>query len=346
MTVRLGWALPKYYEAGAASPYHKSFELAKRAEDAGFAMVGVPHHSFTPDTEDYAAPLLMMAALAAVTSTIRITSCIFILPLHSPVSIAEQLGELDRISGGRITFGVGAGYRDYECAGFGIDIRTRGRRMNESLDIIRRAFETGYLEKDGEFFTVPRTLLAPSPVQPGGPPIWVGGTSDAALRRGARYCDGWISENLFMLEGMKERIATFHRFCEEEGRPKGEVCVVRNAYVAPTRAEVERDWLPDTVRMHLFNRGNYRKAGIVMPDPDGVYARLEAGESVELKDFIRERAIAGEPDDCIEQIKMWERETGCDHIHLATSPYITTDAQFEAQKRFIDLFGREVIPAL
>lgn len=346
MTVQLAWALPKYYEAGVPDPYGKSFELARRAEDAGFAMVSVPHHSFTPDTEDYAAPLLMMAAIAARTSTIRVGSAIFILPLHSPVAVAEQLCELDRIAGGRITLGVGAGYRDYEFAGHGVDIRTRGRRMDESLEIIRHALDIGYLEKQGEFFTVPRSLLAPLPVQPGGPPIWVGGTADAALRRAARHGDGWISENLYMLESMKERIATYHGFCAEAERPNGSVCVIRNAYVAPTRAEVERDWLPGAVAMHLFNRSNYRKQGIIMPDPDGVYARLEAGESVGLTDFIRERAIAGVPDDCIGQIKLWERETGCDTILLATSPYISTDEEIQAQKRFITLFGKEVIPAL
>jgi probable F420-dependent oxidoreductase len=343
---KLGWALPKYYEAGVAEPYRKSYELAKRAEDAGFAMIGVPHHSFTPDTEDYAAPLLMMAALAARTRTIRIASTIFILPLHSPVSIAEQLTELDRISGGRVTFGVGAGYRKYENAGFGVDFTTRGKRMDEMLEIIQRAFESGYLESDGQFCKIPRSELAPAPVQRPGPPIWVGGTADAMLRRGARFANGWISENLYMLDALKERISTFHRLCDEAMRPRGEITVIRNAYVAETRAQAEAQWLPSAIEMHLFNRANYRKVGIHMPDPDGVYARLEAGKKVEFGEFIRERAIAGTPDDCIEQIKLWERETACDYIHLASGPYITTDAEFEAQKRFIDLFAKEIIPAL
>lgn len=346
MSIKLGWALPKYYQAGNPRPYEKSYELARRAEDAGFALISVAHHSFTPDIGAYAAPLLQMAALAARTSRIRIASTIFILPLHSPVAIAEQLAELDRISGGRITFGVGTGYRKYETDGFGVDYATRGKRMDETLEIIQRAFATGYLESDGAFFRIPRSLLAPAPVQQPGPPIWVGGTADAVLRRAARFADGWVSENLFMLDQLQERIGTYHRFCDEAGRPRGEVAITRNAYVASTRAEVEAEWMPGAVKMHLFNRANYRAAGMATPDPDGIYTRLEAGEAVPLTDFVRQRAIAGTPDDCIEQIRMWQRETGCDYVNLASGHYVVNDAEYEAQKRFIDHFAKEIIPAL
>jgi probable F420-dependent oxidoreductase len=344
--MKLGFALPKCYEAGVRDPYRKTFELARLAEEAGFAFGSVPNHSFTPDTEDYAAPLLMMAALAARTTTMKLLSCIFILPLHQPVAVAEQLAELDCISGGRIIFGVGSGYRNYEFLGHGIDIHTRGRRMDEMLAIIRMGLGSGVIEYAGEFFNVPRTALAPAAVQEPHPPIWMGGTVDAVLHRAAHYGEGWLSENLFMLDGIKERIRTYHRFCDNIGRPRGQVTVIRNASIAETSEEVERSWLPGMIEYHLFNRANYRKAGIHMPDPDGVYARLEAGKTVGYKEFIRGRAIAGTPDDCIEQIKLWERETGCDYLHLATSPLIRTEEEFEAQKRFIGLFAKEVIPAL
>jgi probable F420-dependent oxidoreductase len=344
--MKLGFALPKYYEAGVREPYRKTFELAHLAEEAGFWFGAVPNHSFTPDTEDYAAPLLMMAALAARTLTLKLLSCIYILPLHQPMAVAEQLTELDRISGGRLIFGAGAGYRDYEFAGHGIDFHSRGRRMDEMLAIIRAGLESGSVEHTGEFFKIPRTVIAPLAVQKPHPPIWIGGTVDAVLRRAGRFGDGWLSENLFMLEAIKERIATYHRFCLEFGRPRGQVAVIRNSNVAETSEEVERTWLPNIIKYHLFNRANYRKAGISMPDPDGVYARLEAGKPVGYKEFIRGRAIAGTPDDCIEQIKLWERETECDYLLLATSPLITTDEEFAKQKRFIRLFGKEIIPAI
>jgi len=183
-------------------------------------------------------------------------------------------------------------------------------------------------------------------VQQPHPPIWIGGHSDAALRRAGRYGDGWLSENLYMLDGLKERIAKLHSFCAEAGRKPADVIIIRNTYLAKTRAEVEREWLPEMIQYHLFNRENYRKAGIAMPDPDGVYAQLEAGKSVGFKEFINQRGIAGTPEDCIEGLNLWRRETGAKHVHLITKPYLTSEAEFEAQKRMIKLFGKEVIPAL
>src|SRR5262249_12859275 len=159
---------------------------------------------------------------------------------------------------------------------------------------------------------IPPTPLAPMPVQRPHPPIWMGGTADGALRRAARFGDGWLTDNMTMIEGMKERIATYRAFSEACGRPPGTVAGIRNARIAERRETVERDWLPGVIDYHLFNRANYRKAGMDGPDPDGVYARLEAGEAVGMTEFVRERVVAGTPDDCLEQIDLWRRETGCD----------------------------------
>ena len=148
------------------------------------------------------------------------------------------------------------------------------------------------------------------------------------------------------LDGMKELIAKLHGYSAEAGRKPTDIVIIRNAYVAENREEVEREWLPEMQEYHLFNRGNYRRAGISMPDPDGVYARLEAGKKVGLEEFIQQRVIAGRPEDCLEQLKLWHRETGAKHVHLITKPYLTNDAEFEQQKRMIELFAKEIIPAL
>lgn len=344
--MKLGLAIPKFFEPSLPEPYRKTFELTALAEEVGFEIGSVPHHSFTPDTEDYAAPFVMMAALAARTSRLKIASTIFILPLHNPVAVAEQLAEFDCLSGGRAIFGTAVGYREYEAVGLGVDFHTRGERMDEALTLIRQGFERGYFEFSGKHYTVPRSVVAPTPIQKPYPPMWIGGTVDAALRRAARLADGWISENLYMVEGMKERIATYRRFCAEAGRRAGTVCLIRNACIASNRTEVERNWLPGMIDYHLFNRRNYRNAGMTMPDPDGVYARLEAGGTVGLAEFARDRLIAGTPDDCIGQLKRWEAETGAEYVHLILGPHPANEDEFEACRRAVKLFGKHVIPAL
>jgi alkanesulfonate monooxygenase SsuD/methylene tetrahydromethanopterin reductase-like flavin-dependent oxidoreductase (luciferase family) len=83
-----------------------------------------------------------------------------------------------------------------------------------------------------------------------------------------------------------------------------------------------------------------------MPDPDGIYARLEAGQSVGLNEFASQRVIAGTPDDCIAQIQSWQAETGCDYLHLILNTQIGNEAEYEAHKKMLELFRDEIIPAV
>jgi len=336
--LKLGVGVPFHWDQGEREPHRKMLELAVAAEEAGFDFISKGHHSVTPNNHDPAAPLVMLAAIAARTSRIRLATGIYLLPLHHPITVAEQVTQLDQISGGRVIFGVGTGYRAYEFEAFGLNLKDRGARTNESLAAIRSAWETGFFEFSGKHFQIPRAIMDPPPAQSPHPPIWLGGISDAALRRAAKYGDGWMSDNALTIAGEKERIETYHGFCAAEQRTPGTVCILRNAWVAPTRAEVERDWLPAAVKFHL----DYLQAGSALPDEDGIFARLQAGEAVSLQEFAHERGIAGTPDDCIEQLKRWQAGAGCEYVELILSGA----GGFEAHKRVIEMFGKEVIPAL
>ncbi|MCK9540702.1 MAG: LLM class flavin-dependent oxidoreductase [Novosphingobium sp.] len=336
--LKLGLGVGQHWESGAREPYRAMIELAVAAEKAGFDYITQGHHSVTPDNHDPAAPFVTLAAMAAHTSRIRLGTGIYLLPLHHPVAVAEQALQLDQLSGGRVIFGVGVGYRPYEYAAFGVDFKSRGARLDEAMAAIRGGWETGHYEFSGRHFSIPRTIVDPPPAQSPHPPIWVGGISDAALRRAAKWGDGWISDNAMTIAGEKERIDTYHRLCADEGRPEGTVAIMRNAWVAATRAEVERDWLPAAIKFHL----DYLKAGSNLPDEDGIFARLQAGEPVSLEEFADQRGIAGTPDDCIAQLRRWHDATGCDHVQLILSGM----GGFDAKLRVIEMFGRDVIPAL
>jgi len=336
--VKLGFRIPKYYEPAEREPYRKTMELAILAEEAGFDFGTFGHRVVMPDSPNHAAPIVALAAVAARTTRLRLATSIYVLPFHHPITVAEQIGQLDQISGGRVIFGVGIGYRDYEFAAYGLSRADRVARTVEAMQAIREGWRRGYFEFSGKHFNIPRSPVDPVPIQAPHPPMWMGGAAEPAVKRAARYADGWLSNNTMTSDGIAGRVASYARYCEEEGHPLGTVTVVRNAWVAGSRAEVERDWLPEVLKFQL----DYQRAGVERPGEDGSYARLLSTGNVKLEDFVTEWGIAGTPEDCIAQIERWRAKTGCDYMNLM----FTGAGGFEAHRKVIQMFGREVIPAL
>jgi len=161
------------------------------AESLGFDAAYIFEHHFTGDSY-IPSPLVAATAIAARTKRMRIGPDIAILPLYDPVRVAEDGAVLDVISNGRLDFGVGLGYRPDEYAGYGLDLKKRGSRADEALQIIRRLWQGETVSFRGRHFRIDEAKLTPTPVQRPNPPIWVGGFSRAAVRRAARYGDGYI----------------------------------------------------------------------------------------------------------------------------------------------------------
>ena len=165
-------------------------ELARKAEAVGFDSIQVGDHI------QWHAPILeatvLMATFAVVTERLRIASSVIILPLRDPVLLAKTVASLDVLSGGRMIFGVGVGGDNpLEYAAMRIPLSERGSRANESLEIIKGLWAHERFSYAGRHFAIRDVAIAPRPVQ-SSIPIWVGGGSEAALRRAARYGDGWI----------------------------------------------------------------------------------------------------------------------------------------------------------
>lgn len=334
--MKFGLRVPLLHDPAARDPYHQTYSLCLAAEKAGFDFVSLTHHAFSPECQT-SAPFVVLAAIAARTTTLRLATIIYVLPIYHPVAVAEQVATLDMISGGRVIFGVGIGYREYECEGFGLNPRHRGARADEALTAIRGAWTTGRFNFHGKHFQIPNLPAVPMPVQKPHPPIWVGGLSDAALRRAAFLGDGWISDNMQMLDDAAEVANRYRLFCTEAGR-KAFVCITRNAWVSRTREEVVRDWYGGVVDFHM----GYRKAGYITPDTAGIYDRLEAGQPVTLEEFTHDRAIGGTPEDCIAQLIRWREGSGCDAMLML----LNEEAGYEKMMSAIELFGEEVFPAL
>ncbi len=135
--------------------------------------------------------LLNATALAALSQRITVQTAVYLLPLRHPVPVARQVASLAALAPGRVNFGVGIGGEDpTELRACGIDPATRGRRMDEALTVLRPLLAGAEVSMSGDFFRLDRVRIRPAPTPP--VPIVIGGRSDAALRRVARYGDGWL----------------------------------------------------------------------------------------------------------------------------------------------------------
>lgn len=213
-TVKFGIAVGAY-SAGVPSGRELA-DLARTAEAVGFDSVQVGDHI------QWHAPIIestvLLATFAAVTTRVRIASDVVILPLRDPVLMAKTVASLDVLSGGRMIFGVGVGGdHPAEYAAMRVPLAERGARANECLEIIRGLWANERFSYAGRHYTMQDVGIAPRPLQ-ASLPIWVGGTSDAALRRAARYGDGWVCA--FASERKLARlIETLRGFLAEEKRP-------------------------------------------------------------------------------------------------------------------------------
>ncbi len=339
--MKFGLGLPVFEERGEKNPFGKTFELARLADELGFDVLFTGHHSYTVETDADAfampaAPFVLLSAIATQTERVKLGTAIYLVSLHHPVSTAEQVATLDHISNGRVILGVGAGYRPYEFDGYRLDYEKRGRRVQEAIEIMRQGWTTGRYNYDGQQFKITNVDAYPLCVQKPCVPIWIGVTAYRAQRRAARYGDGWLSDMMQSLPDIERLANRYRELCAEEGR-KATVCIMRNAWVAPTLETLAEEWGDAAYR---FFKG-YWEAGARGRDQGDVFQRLAAGEHVSAAALSHDRAIAGTPEICIEQIQRWYEKTRFDYLYLG----FTERRNYQALKRSIELFAREVMPA-
>jgi probable F420-dependent oxidoreductase len=175
-------------------------EVALAAEDLGYESVWMSDHLVLPAALDGAAypdatpvfdVMVHLAALAAVTTRLRLGTFVFQLALRPPFVAARGVATLDVVSGGRVELGVGAGWSRAEWQACGVPFEGRGRRLDEALEVCRRLWTEEVVEHHGEFYDFPPVMFEPKPVQRPHPPVHVGGESPAALRRAVR-AGAWI----------------------------------------------------------------------------------------------------------------------------------------------------------
>ena len=174
--------------------------IAQAADELGFFYLGVCDHIAIPRERaktmgtTWYDTMTTLGFLAGVTSRIRLLTHVYVAPLRHPLQAAKAMTTLDQLSRGRAILGVGAGHVEEEFALTGADFTNRGAVFDDAIDIYRAAMAEEFPDHEGSVVAVKDMGISPRPVQAGGPPVWVGGSSPAALRRAGERGDGWIPQ--------------------------------------------------------------------------------------------------------------------------------------------------------
>jgi len=200
--------------------------VAEACDRSGFFYVAVSDHVAVPRSHAAAMSTVWydtvatLGFLAAATRQVRLLSYVWVAPYRHPLVTAKAFATLDALSGGRVILGVGAGHLEAEFAALGVDFTRRGALLDEAIDAVTAAFTAEYPRHDGPRWPLRDLGQRPRPVQQPRPPIWVGGSTKAALRRAAERADGWLPQGVPEM-GMPAAIAfiTQHRARVRGGAP-------------------------------------------------------------------------------------------------------------------------------
>jgi alkanesulfonate monooxygenase SsuD/methylene tetrahydromethanopterin reductase-like flavin-dependent oxidoreductase (luciferase family) len=279
-------------------------ELVRAADRLGFdGVVKGSHFSAHPFQSVQQIPFLSYCA--AIAPRLRIICGLVLAPLHKPLDLAEQLATLDLLSGGRLVFGAGIGYRDVEFKAFGIPRGKLGARFEEVMLAVKRLWSEDFVSLKGDDWELDHATCPIKPLQQPGPPIWIGANADIAVRRAARIGDCWYINPHNTLATIERQMDLYKRALDELGKPfPEEVPMRREVFVASSRAEAIRLAQPYLEEKYRA----YRAWGQdkVMPEGDDF--------DHEFAELLEDRFLMGSPDEVADQMVRLNRRLGVNHI--------------------------------
>lgn len=229
---------------------HELVELAALAEAQGFDSVWASEHLFHSSyiaqrlgNRPYFEPLTMLTAVAAVTARVRLGTSVLVLPWHDPARLAKTVATLDHLSHGRVTVGIGVAITEDEFENLGVDFKSRGRRCDDALAALKALWTEEVPTHSGEFYSYAGLKFSPKPKQSPHPPILVGGGTQAALRRTARFGDGWHALRQSPNQ-IRAALATLRRLTEVQERDSNQLQIsisIPVAFDAPASRRAPED---------------------------------------------------------------------------------------------------------
>lgn len=301
---------------------------AQVAYKNNFEALFVAHHYLNGPEAAILQSIPLLAYLAGQVPGMYLGTSIFILPLHHPVMVAEYISTLDNLSGGKVIFGVGQGYRDKEFDSFGIDKGQRRGRLVEALEVIRRLWTGEAVTFQGEYFQLNRVTSRPKPMQRPGPPILLGADSVRTVARVPEIADHWIASRRHSKAFLRQALPAYKAALDRQGKPYLGLFIFRDLCIADTTREAETRIKEGYERRYRL----YQQWG-------------QPGERYDLKfdELQRERLILGSPNEVVEQVISYHEEFGAEVMWFMVD-FPGMDPRFTLET--IERFGKEVIPQI
>jgi alkanesulfonate monooxygenase SsuD/methylene tetrahydromethanopterin reductase-like flavin-dependent oxidoreductase (luciferase family) len=324
-------------EHPAAAPMVRMLDEAmgqtRAARDHGFDTVSVGHHYLTTPFQ-YVQPIPTLARLAAEAGAMTLATTVLLIALMHPVDLAEQVATLDNLTGGRLVFGVGLGYRDEEFAAFGVPRGGRVARFEENLRLVRRLWTEPAVTYAGPGWELREARVSIRPAQRPHPPIWMAANADGAVRRAARLADTWLVNNHASLGTLERQMGVYRDELARCGRPfPAELPIIKELCVAEDAETAWRDAGPSlAAKYRSFTEWGQDRA-------------LPAGERFvgSLRELARDRFIVGDPATCADEIRRYHARLGVTHFIFRVQWPGTPQA---VALRTIRLFAERVRPML
>lgn len=312
--------------------FEELMEQVRIAEQLGFDdLISGMHYAGYPLQQFQLIPFLSRAM--AETERMRLITGIILLSLHKPLDIAEQLSSMDVMSGGRIVFGCGLGYREVEFRGFGTTTKERVPRLIENLEAIKKLWTEDHVNMKGSHFELSDTTLSLKPMQKPHPPLWMGANADAAVRRAAEIVDTWFINPHQRMDTIERQLEIYKRALDEFGKPfPDELPMMREIFVAETRdkaKEIARPYLEEKYK--VYHQWGQDKA---MPKGDD-------NLDLDFDELTKDRFLFGSPDEVAEQIISYEKRLGVTHMVLGMQGVGMPQSQMLDS---MHLFAEQVMP--
>ncbi len=295
---------------------------AQTADELGFDAVVLGHHYLANSA--FLQPLSLAAYLAHATRRVRLAFGVLLAPLHNPLALAEELATLDVLSGGRVIVGIGAGYRRKECAAFGVEWGDRLRRLSAYVPLLRALWAGETVDASGSWGELRGARLALRPVQPGGPPLWVGAFAEPAIKRAARLDAPWLMAPDLDDAGLTASLAIYRGALTEHGyslrRPYP---LAREACVADTHQAAVAQIRPHLQRQYA------------------AYRSWDAAQQIDVDEYIENSCLVGTAEEIVERIERLREQHGVTDVSLRVQ---FMGAPHQEALEQIERIGRDVIP--
>jgi alkanesulfonate monooxygenase SsuD/methylene tetrahydromethanopterin reductase-like flavin-dependent oxidoreductase (luciferase family) len=311
MTSRFRFGLVVRGQAEAGEDISRRFQetlaFVRVADRLGFdSVTKTAHYSAYPFQMLQLVP--MLARFAAEAPRLRLNAGVLLLPLLSPLHVAEEFATLDVITGGKIILGVGLGYRDVEFKAFGVPRSQRARRFEANLVAVKRLWTEDKVRMKAAHFELDDASCLPKPLQQPHPPIWVGANADPAVERAARLGDCWYIGPAVEITAVERQMELYRRALDAAGKPfPTELPMRREVFVAKTKADAIRLCAPYLgAKYQAYHSWRQELPG----DDSGIGQNFE--------DLIGDRFLIGSPDEVAEQILALRRRVGVNHLVMST----------------------------